>query len=134
MLCRQLLRLLSALCACAALAVRPPPVPPSVGAAVSGVYRNMFAEAGYAQADIDAKIAAAYSQLYLSGDAATQRIAFAVPGNASYVTDAKNKDVRTEGMSYGMMVQVQLNNQTMFDQIWRWVLAHMYHADAAVSF
>ena len=121
---------LSSLCASAlALPARPPPVPPSVGAVISGVYRDMFAEAGYAQADIDAKIAAAYSQLYLDGDAATQRIAFAVPGNMSYVTDAKNKDVRTEGMSYGMMVQVQMNNQTMFDQLWRWVLRYMYHAE-----
>ena len=128
---RRCVRLaLSSLCASAlALPARPPPVPPSVGAVISGVYRDMFAEAGYAQADIDAKIAAAYSQLYLDGDAATQRIAFAVPGNMSYVTDAKNKDVRTEGMSYGMMVQVQMNNQTMFDQLWRWVLRYMYHAE-----
>ena len=33
-----------------------------------------------------------------------------------------------KGMSYGMMVQVQMNNQTAFDRIWRWVLTHMYHA------
>ena len=49
----------------------------------------------------------------------------------TYVTDAKNKDVRTEGMSYGMMVNVQMNNQTAFDRIWRWVLAHMYHGSPA---
>jgi oligosaccharide reducing-end xylanase len=97
----------------------------------SGVYRNMFAEAGYAQADIDAKIAAAWAQLYLTGDAATQRIAFEVEGNMTYVSDMKNHDVRTEGMSYGMMLSVQLGNQTAFDRIWRWVLTYMYHADAS---
>ena len=88
-----LLALLTASCACAQ---RKPPVPPSVGAAVSGVYRNLFAEAGYKQGDIDAKVAAAYAQLYVTGDGATQRIAFEVPGNMTYVTDAKNHDVRTE--------------------------------------
>lgn len=31
-------------------------------------------------------------------------------------------------MSYGMIVQVQMNNRTAFDRIWRWVLTHMYHA------
>ena len=34
-------------------------------------------------------------------------------------------------MSYGMMVHVQLNNQTGFDRIWRWVLTYMYHGDAS---
>jgi len=119
--------------AAALAAPRPPPVPPTTGAANSGVWRNVFAEAGYAQADIDAKVAAAYAQLYLVGDPATQRIAFEVPGNMTYVTDAKNKDVRTEGMSYGMMVQVQMGNQTSFDRIWRWVVTFMLHDDPADS-
>lgn len=111
-------------------AARPPPSPPAVGAVESGVYRNLFAEAGYAQADIDAKVAAAFAQLYLTGDAATQRIAFEVPGNMTYVTDAKNGDVRTEGMSYGMMVAVQVGNNTLFDRIWRWALTFMYHNES----
>jgi hypothetical protein len=52
---------------------------------------------------IDAKITAAYQQLYISGDAATQRIAFEVDGNMTYVTDAKNHDVRTEGVHACML-------------------------------
>lgn len=107
---------------------RPPPSPPSRGAVETGAWRNVFAEAGYAQSAIDAKVKAAFSQLYLTGDAATQRIAFEVPGNMTYVTDAKNRDVRTEGLSYGMMVAVQLGNATLFDRIWRWTLTHHYHS------
>ena len=107
---------------------RPPPVPASKGAVSTGLYRNVFQEAGYAQADIDAKILAAFGQLYLTGDPTTQRIAFEVDGNMTYVTDAKNHDVRTEGMSYGMMTAVQMNNQTLFDRIWRWTLTYMYHS------
>jgi oligosaccharide reducing-end xylanase len=52
---------------------RPPPRPPAVGAVTSGLYRNMFREAGYTQSAIDAKIDAAWRQHYY-GDAATQRI------------------------------------------------------------
>ena len=121
----------AAAAASAAAAPRPPPTPPSRGAVASGVYRNMFAEAGYAQADIDAKVAAAWAQLYFTGDAATQRIAFEVEGNMTYVSDMKNHDVRTEGMSYGMMNAVQMDDAVTFDRIWRWVLRFMYHADAS---
>ena len=112
-------------------APRPAPSPPTTGAVESGAYRNMFVEAGYAQADIDAKIDAAVAQLYFSGDPATQRVVFEVPGNMTYISDMKNKDVRTEGMSYAMMNAVQLGNQTLFDRVWRWVLTFMYHGDAS---
>lgn len=121
---------LSLLLACALAEDRPAPQPPSVGAATSGVYRNMFAEAGYAQSAIDAKLDAAFAQLYFHGDGATQRIYFEVPAeNASYVTDAKNHDVRTEGMGYGMMAMLQRGNRTGFDMLWRWVKLHLYHGD-----
>ena len=43
---------------------RPAPRPPDAGAVDSGSYRNMFIEAGYAQSAIDAKIEAAWQQLY----------------------------------------------------------------------
>jgi endo-1,4-beta-D-glucanase Y len=113
----------------AAASKRPPPTLPSIGAAQSGVYRNMFAEAGYEQDEIDTKVKAAFEQIYF-GDAATQRIYYEVPEEGSaYVTDAKNGDVRTEGMGYGMMVMVQMNNQTGFDMLWKWVKLHMYHGD-----
>ena len=45
----------------------------------------------------------------------------------AYVSDVKNKDARTEGMSYGMMVAVQLNKKEVFDKIWRFSKAYMQH-------
>ncbi len=44
-----------------------------------------------------------------------------------YVSDLKNHDARTEGMSYGMMVAVQLNKKDVFDRIWRWSKKYMQH-------
>ena len=104
------------------------------GAYKTGKYRNLFAEAGHSQAEIDAKINAAYQQL-VHGDGETQAIYFAAGKNAngplSYVTDWANHDVRTEGMSYGMMIAVQMNKKEEFDALWNWVMTNMYISDPA---
>jgi oligosaccharide reducing-end xylanase len=99
------------------------------GAYATGKYRNLFAEAGHSPKEIQAKIDAAFQQLF-HGDPQTQAIAFAAGSNANgplmYVTDWHNHDVRTEGMSYGMMIAVQLNKKTDFDALWNWAKTYMY--------
>ncbi|HMH16065.1 MAG TPA: glycosyl hydrolase family 8 [Edaphobacter sp.] len=104
------------------------------GAYETGKYRNLFAEAGHSQAEIDAKINAAYQQLF-HGDGEKQAIYFAAGKNENgplgYVTDWANHDVRTEGMSYGMMIAVQMNKKEEFDALWNWVMTHMYISDPA---
>jgi len=42
-----------------------------------------------------------------------------------YMVDTGNNDVRSEGQSYGMMIAAQMNNQDMFDRIWRWTKKYM---------
>ena len=120
--------LLNALAACAAAASDD-----GHGAYATGHYRNLFAEDGHSQAEIQAKIDAAYQQLF-HGDAQTQAIVFAAGSNANgplmYVTDWANHDVRTEGMSYGMMIAVQLGKKSEFDAIWNWAKTYMYISDA----
>jgi oligosaccharide reducing-end xylanase len=88
-------------------------------------YANLFVTvSGKTQAESDQKLATAWSSLFNPGGAGT--IYFNGPGaNESYVEDILNNDVRTEGMSYGMMVAVQLDHQTEFDRIWSWVKNHM---------
>jgi endo-1,4-beta-D-glucanase Y len=103
----------------------PPPTLPSQGAYYSGTYRNMFAEAGYSQTDITTKINAAYNQLFHSANKSRETgeaILIDAPNDSSmaYIWDTGNDDVRSEGMSYGMMMAVQLNNQTDFNKIWAW--------------
>lgn len=94
--------------------------------------RNLFLEDGHAPAQIDAKLEFAYRQLF-HGDGANQAIYFAAGSNANgplgYVTDWANHDVRTEGMSYGMMIAVQMNHKADFDAIWNWALTYMYITD-----
>ena len=102
------------------------------GAYATGKYRNLFAEDGHSQKEIQAKIDAAYQQLF-HGDPQTQAIAFAAGSNANgplmYVTDWANHDVRSEGMSYGMMIAVELNKKAEFDAIWNWAKTYMYISD-----
>ena len=102
------------------------------GAYATGKYRNLFAEDGHTQREIQAKIDAAWQQLF-HGDPQTQAIAFAAGSNANgplmYVTDWANHDVRTEGMSYGMMIAVQLDKKAEFDAIWNWARTYMYISD-----
>ncbi|MGE9313123.1 glycosyl hydrolase family 8 [Niabella sp. CJ426] len=92
-------------------------------AIVTGKYRNLFKEAGYRQKDIDAKVAKAYSDLFESPNG----IYFEVEDSLAYVSDVKNRDARTEGLSYGMMVAVQLNKKEIFDKIWRWSKKYSQH-------
>ena len=102
------------------------------GAYATGKYRNLFAEDGHSKKEIGAKIDAGYRQLF-HGDPQTQAIAFAAGSNANgplmYVTDWANHDVRTEGMSYGMMITVELDKKAEFDAIWNWAKTYMYISD-----
>ncbi|MCU4164883.1 glycoside hydrolase [Marinilabiliaceae bacterium A049] len=90
-----------------------------------GSYRNLFLEAGYSQNEIDKKVEKAYFDLFEGPD----RIYFEVGDSLGYVSDIKNKDVRTEGVSYGMMVAVQLDKKDVFDRIWRWSKKYLQHQD-----
>ncbi|WP_049722926.1 glycosyl hydrolase family 8 [Gilvimarinus polysaccharolyticus] len=104
----------------------PPPAPvlPSTGSYESGVYRNLFAELGYSNAEIDSKIQSAYDQLFHSPDQQNEALFVPVGSDMAYIWDVGNNDVRSEGMSYGMMMAVQMGRKDDFDRLWKW--AHTY--------
>lgn len=111
-----------------------PPVPPKIGAVATGVYRNMFLEAGYAQNDIDFRLSAITKQLF-EGNPSNESLLYDAEDknvNGSYIWDVSDNDVRTEGMSYGMMAMVQLNQQANFDRIFRWYKKYMQHPQTDV--
>lgn len=91
----------------------------------TGNYKNYFAEAGYSQADIDQKVAKAYHDIFEGPN----KVYFEVGDSMAYVSDVKNHDARTEGLSYGMMIAVQLNKKDVFDRIWRWSKKYLQHQD-----
>jgi oligosaccharide reducing-end xylanase len=93
------------------------------GAYYSGEYPNLFLKAGYSEAQIQAKLDKAFSDLFEGPN----RIYFEVGDSMAYVSDIKNMDARTEGLSYGMMVAVQLDKKEIFDRIWRWSVKYSQH-------
>ena len=103
------------------------------GAYATGHYRNLFAEQlGKSPAEAHAKIERAFRQLF-HGDGQEERVYFETGANANgplaYVTDWANNDVRTEGMSYGMMIAVELNHKREFDALWNWSKTYMQVTD-----
>jgi oligosaccharide reducing-end xylanase len=101
------------------------------GAFATGRYRNLFAEAGHSGQEIRTKVDSAFEQLF-HGDPESQAVYFVAGDNSNgrlaYMTDIKHKDVRTEGMSYGMMIAVQLDKKAEFDALWNWSKTYLYVA------
>ena len=102
-------------------------VPWKKGAHETGKYRNVFLEAGYKKKDIINKLNQAYYDVFEGPN----KVYFEVGDSLGYVSDLKNHDARTEGMSYGMMVAVQLNKKDVFDRLWRWSKKNMQHQGGA---
>lgn len=108
-----------------------PPAPASAApaAAFPAAAPNLFASLlGKSESELDAKLAAAWRHFF-EGDERSQRLYYPVGDDLAYIADTGNGDVRSEGISYGMMIAVQLNKKAEFDRLWRWANKFMRHAD-----
>lgn len=95
------------------------------GAYFSGKYPDLFSQLlGKTNAEVEKKLHLAFEQLFFGNDT-TQRVYYPVRKDMGYVEDISDHDVRTEGMSYGMMIAVQLNRKDVFDRIWKWAKTYM---------
>lgn len=74
--------------------------------------------------EVTAKVNAAYQHLFFGGQDA--KIYYEVNGDEAYILDVNNNDIRSEGMSYGMTIAVQLDKKAEFDKIWKWARNRMY--------
>ena len=85
--------------------------------------RNVFVEMGYQPAQVDAKLKEVFNDVFRGPN----KVYFEVGDSMGYVSDIKNHDARTEGMSYGMMIAVQFGEKDIFDRLWRWSKKYMQH-------
>ncbi len=108
---------------------RAPSLPDSTrrtGAYYTGAYPDLFVQLlGKSETEVRARVDTAFSRLFF-GDTDTARVYYLVGPDMAYIEDIANKDVRTEGMSYGMMIAVQLNRKDVFDRLWKWAKTYMY--------
>ena len=105
----------------------PAPVPASKGAAYTGNYRNLFKEYGYSEDEINEKVESTWEKLFYGND--DERLYYPVGDDMAYIYTADTDDVRSEGMSYGMMICVQMNKKKEFDCLWKWAKTYMQHTD-----
>lgn len=99
--------------------------PWSQGAFETRQYRNLFVEMGYTPQEVDAKVQEVFNDVFCGPN----KVYFEVGDSMGYVSDIKNHDARTEGMSYGMMIAVQFGQKDIFDRLWRWSKQYMQHQD-----
>lgn len=93
------------------------------------VYRNVLAEAGVSGADLEKRTWECFEAIFHGPD----RFYFEAGPDIAYIEDTGNLDARTEGMSYGMMMCVQLDRKEEFDRLWKWVMTYMYMTEGENS-
>lgn len=97
-----------------------------VPVARSGAYRNLFREIGKNDAEIAAKVDGAIRDFFF-GDS-TIRNYDTLGADEAYILDSGNGDVRSEGISYGMMLAVQAGLRSEFDRLWNFSRRRLRHA------
>ncbi len=88
-----------------------------------GQPRNLFVELGLDSVAVNAKLEEVFNDVFKGPN----KVYFEVGDTMGYISDIKNHDVRTEGMSYGMMIAVQFDKKDIFDRLWRWSRKYMQH-------
>lgn len=95
------------------------------GAFYTGVYRNLFNEyLGISESKTDERLAQIWKHFFVDDET---KVYFEDSDSTAYIYDTGSHDVRTEGMSYGMMICVQMDKRAEFDKIWRWAKTHMLY-------
>ena len=95
------------------------------GSYYTGNYESPFKTyLGKTDAEIQEKMDAMWNH-YFKGDNNSK--VFFDNGSEGYIKDINNNDIRSEGMSYGMMIAVQTGHKEEFDKLWKWAKNHMWH-------
>ena len=87
-------------------------------------YRNLFSLIGKGDQEVKDRLNEIFDTFFYGSE--EERIYHPVGGDMGYLEDTGNHDARTEGMSYGMMICVQMNKKEEFDRIWKWACTYMW--------
>ena len=84
------------------------------GAFQTGIYPNYLAEAGISDEEALAKVNKAFETIFFDP---AEGFCHRTDEDAWCMVDTGNIDARTEGMSYGMMMCVQMDRKDIFDKL-----------------
>ena len=95
------------------------------GAFYTGIYPNLFKELGMSEEEIEKRIQDVFQTIFFDNE---EKFYFESGENMGYLLDTGNLDVRSEGMSYGMMMAVQMDRKDIFDRLWLFSKTYMYQS------
>ena len=87
-------------------------------------YKNYFKDLGISDEAVEQRLNEIKKYYFYGND--DERVYYPVGDDMAYIMDTGNTDARTEGMSYGMMICVQLDMKEEFDRIWKWAKTYMW--------
>ena len=96
------------------------------GAYYTGQYSDLFGEIGISREQVKKKINETFNTMFFDP---VERIYFEKGKDMGYMLDTGNNDARTEGMSYGMMMAVQMDRKDIFDRLWLFSKTYMHQKE-----
>ena len=92
--------------------------------------RNLLLGIGVPEHEIEKRVQDTFFAIFADEN---ERFYFESGADAGYMLDTGNIDARTEGMSYGMMMTVQMNRKDVFDRLWTYSKRYMWNADGCYA-
>lgn len=89
-------------------------------------YPNLLAELGISQNEINKRIEDTFHTIFVDP---VEKFYFEMGDDKAYMLDTGNHDARSEGMSYGMMMAVQMDRKDIFNRLWLFSKEYMHHTD-----
>ena len=86
-------------------------------------YPNLFSRIGVSDREARERVEACFRTIFFDPE---ERFYHPVDADSACMVDTGNVDARTEGMSYGMMMCVQMDRQDLFDRLWQFSKRYMY--------
>lgn len=86
-------------------------------------YPNQFARIGIGEEEVMKRIEDCFQTIFFDPE---ESFFLEVDADSACMVDTGNVDARTEGMSYGMMMSVQMDRKDLFDRLWQFSMRYMY--------
>ena len=83
---------------------------------------NQFSRVGISAEEVRERAAECFQTIFEDPE---ERFFHEVDADSACMVDTGNVDARTEGMSYGMMMCVQMDRQDLFDRLWQFSVRYM---------
>lgn len=97
---------------------------------LQSAYPNWFSRIGVSDEEVRARVQAAFTTIFTDP---VNGFYHDVDPDAGCLEDTGNHDARTEGISYGMMMAVQMDRKDYFDKLWCFAKRYMYMAEGPMA-